>query len=54
MPLQFYLHLADVRLLQTWGLLRYVPQEHQGHEALERAMEAITSARDALKSITTA
>lgn len=51
MPLQFYLHLADIRLLQTMGLLHNLPEEHQGHEALGRALEAISTARNALKSI---
>lgn len=54
MNLQFYLHLADVRLLQTLGLLRNLPEEHQGHEALDSAVEAISTARNALKSIMTA
>jgi hypothetical protein len=54
MDFQFYLHLADIRLLQTWGLLRSMQSGHQDHEALASAMEAISTARDALKTIGTA
>jgi hypothetical protein len=54
MDLQFYLQLADIRLLQTLGLLRSMRNEHRDHEALAGAMEAISTARDALKTIGTA
>ena len=54
MDLQFYLQLTDIRLLQTLGLLRSMRNEHQDHEALASAMEAISTARDALKTIGTA
>lgn len=53
MDSQFYLHLADIRLLQTWGLLRHMTNKHQDQEALQSAMEAISTARDALKTLRT-
>lgn len=53
MDAQFYLRLADIRLLQTWGLLNHMNNKHQDSEALRNAMGAISTARDALKTIGT-
>jgi hypothetical protein len=53
MDAQFYVRLADIRLLQTWGLLNHMNNKHQDSEALRNAMGAISTARDALKTVGT-
>ena len=53
MDAQFYLNLADIRLRQTWGLLHHMNNKHQDSEALRDAMDAISTARDVLKTLKT-
>ena len=48
---EFYLRLADIRLRQTWGLLHHMNNKHQDSEALRDAMDAISTARDVLKTL---
>ena len=51
MDAEFYLRLADIRLRQTWGLLHHMNNKHQDSEALRDAMDAISTARDVLKTL---
>lgn len=51
MDSQFYLHLADIRLRQTWGLLHHMIADYEDQEALHNAMHAIGTARDILAGL---
>ncbi len=46
-----YLQIADMRLLQTWHLLRRLMREHPDHDQINRAADAIHDARDILANL---
>lgn len=51
MDLQFGLAVADIRLLQTWHLLRGMMDTHPDSEAIAEAAESIRSAREIIATL---
>jgi hypothetical protein len=51
MDANFYLALADIRLLQTLQLLRMLTRDHPDREQISRAAEALASARDIITNL---
>jgi len=51
MNANFYLALADIRLLQTLRLLHMLMRDHPDHEQLSRAAEELGNARDIITNL---
>ena len=51
MDVQFSLAVADIRLLQTWHLLRRTMDDHQDEKAIANALESIRAARDIIANL---
>lgn len=51
---EFALHLSDIRLVQTLRLIEVMMNDHPDQQAVERALEAISSARESIGKLRTA
>lgn len=51
MDVEFGLAVADVRLLQSWHLLRRTMDKHPDEEAIAGAVESIRAAREIVASL---
>lgn len=51
MDVQLGLEIADIRLLQTWHLLRGMLEKLPDREAIEEALESIRTAREIITNL---